>query len=81
MTVREFQIRIVEIGATYRFPMGPAAGPNKKHAAHVIKEGWRGIAAGVVTPDRGNWFFRLVGPNDSVAATRSAFITLLESLQ
>ena len=61
--------------------MGPPMGPNQRRAAHVIKENWRAIGAVVITEDRGRWFFRLVGPNDTVEGTRSAFMTMLEGLQ
>jgi hypothetical protein len=79
--VGEFEVTWVELAGTYRFPMGPPVGPQKRAAAHLLKENWRGIAAGVKTNDRGSWFFRLVGPDDSVAAARSAFRGMIESVK
>ncbi|HZO13427.1 MAG TPA: hypothetical protein VFB62_09210 [Polyangiaceae bacterium] len=81
MKVRDLQIELVEVAATYKFPMMPPAGPKKKAMAHVLKEDWRGIAAGVNAGERGNWYFQMVGPNDSVAAAKSAFVSMLESLE
>ena len=47
----------------------------------MLKEDWRAIAAGVETKDRGNWYFQLVGPNDTVLAARSSFHDMLRSLR
>jgi hypothetical protein len=33
----------------------------------------------VRTKDRGNWFFKLVGPDETVQAARSAFRRMVES--
>jgi hypothetical protein len=81
MKVGDYTVKILEVGATYKFPMGPPMGPKGKRAAHVIKENWRALAAGVETNDRGNWFFRLVGPNDTVEGARSAFIAMMKGLK
>jgi hypothetical protein len=80
LQVGDFVVKVLEVGATYKFPMGPV-GPNQKRAAHVIKDNWRAIGAGVETKDRGNWFFRFVGPNDTVEGSRSAFMAMLENLR
>jgi hypothetical protein len=79
--VRDFSIMWAEIEGTYRFPMGPPVGPQKQAAAHVLKKDWRGIVVGVKTKSRGRWLFRLVGPEDSVAAARSTFRSMIESLK
>lgn len=81
LTVGELTVSVLEVGATYKFPMGPPIGPNKKAPAHVIKDNWRAIGAGVKTKDRGNWFFRLVGPSDTVEGARSAFMAMLNGLK
>jgi hypothetical protein len=39
------------------------------------------LGAVVKTKGRGNWFFRLVGPNETVIASKSAFRTMLESVK
>ncbi len=81
LEVGDFEVTWVEVAGTYRFPMGPPVGPKKQAAAHVLKKGWRGVVAGVKTKSRGSWFFRLVGPDDSVAAARSSFRTMIETLK
>lgn len=70
---------VVELEATYKLPMGPRV--KGRPAATVIKEDWAGIAAGVMTPDRGNWMFTLVGPEDAVRAARSDLHNLLATLE
>ena len=79
--VGAIEVQLLEIAGTYKFPMGPAMGKQKRHTAHVIKKGWRGIAAGVSTPKRGHWFFRMVGPSDTMQAARSPFRAMLEGLE
>ena len=79
--VGEFEVQLLEIAGTYKFPMGPAMGKQQKHSAHVIKKDWRGIAAGVSTPKRGHWFFRMDGPSDTMKAARSPFRALLDGLK
>lgn len=81
LTVGDYQVKVLDVGGTYKFPMGPPVGPNQRRAAHVIKENWRALVAGVETKDRGDWFFRLVGPNDTVEGSRSAFMSMLENLE
>jgi hypothetical protein len=80
-SVRGMEVELVEVAATYKFPMMPPMGPQKKTMAHVLKDNWRGIMAGVKAGDRGNWVFQMVGPDDSVAASRSAFRSVLDSIE
>lgn len=79
LTTGPFTTYLVELEATYKYPMGPRV--KGRPAATVVKEGWAGIAAGVMTPDRGNWIFTLVGPEDTVKAARSDLRNLLASLE
>lgn len=81
LTAGGVRIRMVELAGTYKFPMGPPLGPGGRHAAHVLKPGWRGIGAGVHTPRGELFWFRLVGPDDTVAAARSAMLALLKSIR
>ncbi len=81
LKVGNFTVEWLNIGGTYKFPMGPPMGRRKRHAAHVLKDNWRGLAAGVRTPKRGNWFFRMVGPEDTVQAARSAFRNMIENVK
>ncbi len=79
--VGELTVRVLELAATYKFPIGPPMGKKKKSAAMVLKKNWRGLGAAVTTPKRGNWFFQLVGPDDAVAAARDDFRTMLKGLR
>ena len=81
--VGDIAVRMVEIAGTYKFPVGPqvGAGNQKKHAAHMLKPGWRGIGASAKTAANDTWFFKLVGPDDSVQAARSAFENMLRSVR
>lgn len=63
---------------TFKVPIGPKV-PGKKMPVAMVKEKWRLVVAVVKTPDRGNWFFRLAGPDDTVQAARSAFRAMVES--
>lgn len=79
--VGAFRVRMLDVGATYKFPMGPPVGSKKRAPAHVIKEGWRAIAFGVIASDRGNWLFQMVGPSDTVEASRSSFRAMIDGLR
>jgi hypothetical protein len=73
------KLETVEVAGTYKVPLAPPVGRQKKVPVQMVKNDWRMIGAVVKTPDRGNWFFKLVGPNETVQASRSAFRTMLES--
>jgi len=72
------KVRIVEWAGTYKVPLGPQ-GPKGRPAMQVIKEGYRIVGGVVETPKRGNWFFRLVGPDDTVQAARSDFVAMVKA--
>ncbi len=78
--VGSLRIAIVEVEGSYRQPVGPPVGPGGKHAAHLIKKGWRGLAATVLTAERKAWFVEMVGPDETVQSARSGFVGLLESM-
>jgi len=75
------QIETVEVSGTYKIPLGPAVGPKKRTQMQMVKDDFRLVGAVVRTPDRGNWFFKMSGPNETVQAARDAFRTMLESAQ
>jgi len=77
--VRGMKIETVEAAGTYKLALGPKIGPNKKSPMQMVKQGFRLLGGVVRTPDRGNWFFKVVGPNDTVEAARSGFRSMLES--
>lgn len=78
-TASLLEVETVEVSGTYKIPLGPAVGPKKKAPMQMVKENFRLLGAVVKTPDRGNWFFKLAGPSDTVDAARGAWRSLLES--
>src|SRR5262245_34824903 len=71
-TVNGLKQTSVDVGGTYKpAPMGGAGGAEKP--------GWRLLAA-VVEGDGGPWFWRLTGPDATVAAAKPHFDALLASL-
>lgn len=73
------EVEMVEVAGTYKIPLGPPVGKKKKAPMQMVKENFRLVGAVVKTPDRGNWFFKMAGPSDTVEAAKGAFRTLLES--
>jgi hypothetical protein len=69
----------IEVFGTYKVALGPPVGPNKKSPMQMVKDKWRLYAAVVHTRERGNWFFKLVGPDETVQAARNALRTSLEA--
>ncbi len=73
------EIETIEVSGTYKIPLGPALGPQKRSPMQMVKDNYRLLGAIVKTSDRGNWFFKLAGPSDTVEAARGAWRTVLES--
>src|SRR5262249_38014922 len=74
-----FHVEVVDTKGTYKVSLSPPVGPKKKSPVQMVKDGYRLLAAAVQTPDRGNWFFKLTGPDETVQASRTAFRSMLES--
>lgn len=64
---------------TFKVALTPPVGPKKRPPVQMVKNGWRMHAAAVKTKDRGTWFFRMVGPDETVQAGRAGFRNMLES--
>lgn len=79
--VHGMQVETREVAGTFKIDLGPKGGPQKRAPAQMVKKDYRLIAAVVKTPDRGNWFFKMVGPEESVQSARSSFHELLESVR
>ncbi|WP_437922696.1 hypothetical protein WMF37_27095 [Sorangium sp. So ce291] len=79
--VRGMRVETVEVAGTYTIALGPKAGARKRASVEMVKDGYRLLGAAVRTSDRGNWFFRMVGPDETVQSARSAFRGLLESVR
>jgi hypothetical protein len=69
----------LELAGTFKQALTPAMGPKKRAPVAMVKRDHRLIGAVVKTKHKGNWFFKLVGPDASVQAARSALRALLES--
>ena len=83
MTVGSFDVTTTETSGTYRLGVGPVVpgSKGKRQAAYVLQPNWRALAAGVQAGPRGRWFFRLVGPSDTVEAARSPMLNMIKSLK
>ncbi len=73
------KVEMVEVSGTYKIALGPPVGPKKRAPMQMVKENFRLVGAAVRTPDRGVWFFKMSGPNETVQASRDAFRTMLQS--
>lgn len=78
-TVRGMQVEVVEVEGTYKVALAPPSGRTKKSPVEMVKKGYRMLGAAVRAGDRGNWFFKATGPDETVQSARSAFRALLES--
>jgi hypothetical protein len=74
----ELEVETVEVAGTYKVALARAPRA-RKAAVQMVKKGYRLYGAVVRTKDRGNWFFKLVGPDETVQAARSAFRGMVES--
>ena len=72
-TVNGLKETSVDVGGTYTPAQMGGAGD-------AVKSGWRLLAAVVEGPE-GPWFWRLTGPEATVAAAKARFEALLASLQ
>ena len=73
------KVDTIEVAGTYKVSLGPPVGPRKKSPMQMVKEKWRLYAAVVRTKERGNWFFKLVGPDETVLAAKNALETALQA--
>ncbi len=72
-------VETVEVTGTYKVDLTPNPRGKKRSVVQMVKKNHRLYGAVVRTPDRGNWFFKLAGPDETVLAARSAFRAMLES--
>ncbi|HTJ84773.1 MAG TPA: hypothetical protein VL400_23805, partial [Polyangiaceae bacterium] len=75
------EVETFDFTGTYKLNMGPQRKGMKTSPVQMVKNDYRMIGAVVHTTDRGNWFFRLVGPKDTVAAHEAEMHALLESVK
>ena len=79
LRARTLDVETVEVTGTYKIALTRAPRGRKAPGVQMVKKQWRLYGAVVKTPDRGNWFFKLTGPDDTVQAARSAFRAMVES--
>lgn len=81
LEVGGIQIELIEVAGTWKVPLAPGVGPQKRAPVSMVKKGFRLLGAVVKVPQRGNWFFRLVGPDETVLAGKSGFRAMLEGVK
>jgi hypothetical protein len=81
LDVKGTKVAIADVAGTYKIALTPPSGPAKRSPVQMVKSTYRMMLAVVKTPDRGNWYFKLVGPDETVQAARSGFRTVLESVR
>lgn len=79
--VKGMQAESFEFLGTYKLNMGPHKPGQTKSLVQMVKKDNRMIAVVLHTKDRGNWFFRLVGPDATVQSASSDFRTMIESAE
>jgi hypothetical protein len=79
--VNTFKVEVVDVAGTYKIDLSPEVGPKKRSPVQMVKPTYRMLVAAVKTPDRGTWYFKLIGPDETVQAARSGFHTLLTSVR
>jgi hypothetical protein len=75
------EVETFETTGRYKLNIGPQRPGMKRSPVQMVKDNFRMIGAVVHTKDRGNWFFRLVGPDATVKAAKSDFLGLLQSVE
>lgn len=72
-------VEVFEFLGSYKLFMGPRKPGQKTSPVQMVKEHFRMIGVVVHTKDRGNWFFRMVGPDATVLAAKSDFLAMVQS--
>jgi hypothetical protein len=81
LDVKGFKVETVEVSGTYKIALAPPPRGRKQAPVQMVKKEWRLYGAVVKTTDRGNWFFKITGPDETVQAGKSAFRAMLETLR
>jgi hypothetical protein len=72
-------VETFEFKGNYKLNLGKQRPGMTKSPVQMVKHEFRMIGAVVKTKDRGNWFVRLVGPDETVLAAREAFLEVLKT--
>lgn len=78
-TVRGMDVEMVDVRGTYKIALTRSPAPMRRSPVQMVKNDYRLLGAAVKTPDRGNWFFKMTGPDETVQSARSALRGLIES--
>ncbi len=74
------RVETFEFKGAYKLNLGQQRPGMKKSPVQMVKQDFRMIGAVVKTENRGNWFFRLVGPDETVLAGKDAFLSMLRAV-
>lgn len=81
MNVHGMPIETFEFMGAYKLNVGNRRPGQTKSPVQMVKKDFRMIGVVVKTPERGNWFFRLVGPDETVLAAKEPFFQMLEAVE
>lgn len=73
-------VETFEFMGNYKLNMGPQRKGLKRSPVQVVKKNFRMLGAFMRTREQGNWFFRLVGPDETVKAMKEPFTDMLRSV-
>jgi hypothetical protein len=74
-------VEVFEHVGNYKLNMGPQRPGMTRSPVQMVKPNFRMLGAVVRTKSRGNWFFRMVGPDPTVTAQKDAFLEMLKSVR
>lgn len=74
------RVETFEFKGSYKLNLGQQRPGMKKSPVQMVKHDFRMIGAVVKTESRGNWFFRLVGPDETVLAAKDAYLSMLRAV-
>lgn len=79
--VKGFKAETVEVTGKFKIGLTPPTPHHNHPPVQMVKENFRLYGVVVKTPDRGNWFFKLTGPDETVQSAKSALRGMLETLR
>jgi hypothetical protein len=79
--VGAMKVETFDVVGTYKVALAPPMRGKRQSPIQMVKNRFRMLGAVVKTKDRGNWFFKLVGPDETVQAARSSFRAMLDSVK
>lgn len=77
--VGDLEVETFEFLGSYKLNVGPHRKRATRSPVQMVKKDFRMVGAFVKSPKKGNWFFRLVGPDQTVLAAKDAFLQMIKS--